>query len=202
MSALQLLTAHSVCPRQMCPTPTLVTQHSCLMPGEFDSQTYVILCKCAVHSQLSRMMHPERTSGTIPTSILILHPQHANECMHAMHECTQCTPAHSFTHSPTCSPTHTFTGLVRLPARLPTRSSAPHPHAYLLLRAVPGLSEPGVRVGSDSEFGRMWLQQAGRCTDSSFSSRISVTDRGLVVRGDGRKGREEGSCWKMTPTRY
>ena len=49
------------------------------------------------------------------------------------------------------------------------------------------------RVGSDSEFGRTWLQRAGRCADSSFSSRISVTDRGLVVRGDGGKGREEGS---------
>ena len=62
-----------------------------------------------------------------------------------------------------------------------------------LLHAVPGLSEPGVRVGSDSEFGRTWLQRVGRCADSSFSSRISVTDRGLVARGDGEKGREEGS---------
>ena len=28
----------------------------------------------------------------------------------------------------------------------------------ILLRAVLGLSEPGVRVGSDSEFGWTWLQ--------------------------------------------
>ena len=62
-----------------------------------------------------------------------------------------------------------------------------------LLRAVPGLSKPGVRVGSDSEFRRMWLQRAGRCADSSFLSRISVTDRGLVARGNGEKGREVGS---------
>ena len=62
-----------------------------------------------------------------------------------------------------------------------------------LLRAVPGLSEPGVRAGSDSEFGRTWLQQTGRCADSSFASRISVADRGLVARGDGEKGREVGS---------
>ena len=62
-----------------------------------------------------------------------------------------------------------------------------------LLRAVPGLSEPGVRVGSDSEFGRTWLQRAGRCADSSFLSRISVMDRGLIAGGDGEKGREEGS---------
>ena len=66
-------------------------------------------------------------------------------------------------------------------------------HSGLVLRAVPGLSEPGVRVGLDSEFGRTWLQRAGRCADSSFSSRISVTDRGLIARGDGGKGREEGS---------
>ena len=58
---------------------------------------------------------------------------------------------------------------------------------------MPGLSEPGVQVRLDSEFRRMWLQQAGRRADSSFSSRISVTDRGLVARGDGEKGREEGS---------
>ena len=63
----------------------------------------------------------------------------------------------------------------------------------LVLHAVPGLSEPGVQVGSDSEFRRTWLQRAGRCADLSFSSRISVTDRGLVARGDGGKGREEGS---------
>ena len=62
-----------------------------------------------------------------------------------------------------------------------------------LLRAVPGLSEPGVRVGLDSEFGQTWLQRAGRCADSSFLSRISVMDRGLVARGDGEKGREDGS---------
>ena len=58
---------------------------------------------------------------------------------------------------------------------------------------MPGLSEPGVWVRSDSEFGRTWLQRAGRCADSSFSSRISVTDRGLVARGDSEKGREVGS---------
>ena len=62
-----------------------------------------------------------------------------------------------------------------------------------LLRTVLGLSEPGVRVGSDSEFGQTWLQRVGRCANSSFSSRISVTDRGLVARGDSGKGREEGS---------
>ena len=62
-----------------------------------------------------------------------------------------------------------------------------------VLRAMLGLSEPRVQVGSDSEFGRTWLQQAGRCADSSFSSRISVTDRGLVTRGSGGKRREEGS---------
>ena len=27
-----------------------------------------------------------------------------------------------------------------------------------VLHAVPGLSKPGVRVGSDSEFGQTWLQ--------------------------------------------
>ena len=63
----------------------------------------------------------------------------------------------------------------------------------LVLRTVPGLSEPGVRVGSDLEFGWTWLQQAGRCTDLSFASRISVTGRGLVTRSDGEKGREVGS---------
>ena len=62
-----------------------------------------------------------------------------------------------------------------------------------MLRAVLGLSEPGVQVGSDSEFERTWLQRVGRCADLSFSSRISVMDRGLVARGDGGKGREEGS---------
>ena len=49
------------------------------------------------------------------------------------------------------------------------------------------------RVGSASEFGRTWLQRVGRCADSSFSSRISVTDRGLVARCDGRKGSKEGN---------
>ena len=49
------------------------------------------------------------------------------------------------------------------------------------------------RVGSASEFGQTWLQQAGRCADSSFSSRILVTDRGLVARCDGGKGSEEGN---------
>ena len=58
---------------------------------------------------------------------------------------------------------------------------------------MPGLSEPGVWVGSDLEFGQTWLQQVGHCADSSFLSRISVTDRGLVARGNGGKGREEGS---------
>ena len=62
-----------------------------------------------------------------------------------------------------------------------------------VLRAMPGLSKPRVRFGSDSEFGWMWLQRAGRCADSSFLSMISVTDRGLVARGNGEKGREEGS---------
>ena len=56
-----------------------------------------------------------------------------------------------------------------------------------------GLSEPGVQVGSDSEFGQTWLQQAGRCADSSFVSGISVTGRGLIARSDGEKGREVGS---------
>ena len=42
---------------------------------------------------------------------------------------------------------------------------------------------------SDSEFGWTWLQRAGCCADSSFSSRISVTDRGLIARGEGGKGR-------------
>ena len=58
---------------------------------------------------------------------------------------------------------------------------------------MPGLSEPGVWVELDSEFGWMWLQQVGRCANSSFSSRISVAGRGLVARGDGEKGREVGS---------
>ena len=58
---------------------------------------------------------------------------------------------------------------------------------------MPELPGPGVRVGSGSGFGWTWLQRVGRCADSSFSSRISVTDRGLVARGDGEKGREEGS---------
>ena len=49
------------------------------------------------------------------------------------------------------------------------------------------------RVGSASEFGRTWLQRAGRCADSSFSSRISVTDRGLIAGCDGGKGSEEGN---------
>ena len=62
-----------------------------------------------------------------------------------------------------------------------------------MLHTVPGLSEPGVRVGLDSEFGWMWLQRAGRCADSSFASGISVAGRGLVARSDGEKGREVGS---------
>ena len=62
-----------------------------------------------------------------------------------------------------------------------------------LLRAMPGVSEPGVRVRSDLEFGRTWLQRAGRCANSSFTSRISVVGRGLVARSDGEKGREVGS---------
>ena len=49
------------------------------------------------------------------------------------------------------------------------------------------------QVGSASEFGRTWLQRVGRCADSSFSSRISVTDRGLVARCDGGEGSEEGN---------
>ena len=63
----------------------------------------------------------------------------------------------------------------------------------ILLRAMPELSKPGVQVGSDSEFGWTWLQQAGRCSDSSFASGISVAGRGLVARSDGEKGREVGS---------
>ena len=66
-------------------------------------------------------------------------------------------------------------------------------HFADLLRTVPGLSKPGVRVGLDLEFGRTWLQRAGHCADSSFMSRISVTDRGLIARGDGERGREVGS---------
>ena len=66
-------------------------------------------------------------------------------------------------------------------------------HLWELLCAMLGLSEPGVWVGSDSEFGRTWLQRVGHCANSSFSSRISVMDRGLITRGDGEKGREEGS---------
>ena len=62
-----------------------------------------------------------------------------------------------------------------------------------LLCTMPGLSKPRVRVGSDSEFGQTWLQRAGRCADSSFASRISVVDRGLITRSDGKKGREVGS---------
>ena len=62
-----------------------------------------------------------------------------------------------------------------------------------VLRAVPGLSEPRVQVGSDLEFGRTWLQRAGCCADLSFTSRISVVGRGLVARSDGKKGREVGS---------
>ena len=62
-----------------------------------------------------------------------------------------------------------------------------------MLRPMPELSEPGVRVGSDLEFRRMWLQRAGRCANSSFMSGISVTGRGLVARSNGEKGREEGS---------
>ena len=58
---------------------------------------------------------------------------------------------------------------------------------------MPGLSEPGVQVGSDSEFGRTWLQRVGRCTDSSFVSGISVAGRGLVMRSDSEKGREVGN---------
>ena len=58
---------------------------------------------------------------------------------------------------------------------------------------MPGLSKPGVQVGSDLEFGQTWLQRVGCCADSSFASRISVVDRGLVARGDGEKGREVGS---------
>ena len=65
--------------------------------------------------------------------------------------------------------------------------------SYDLLHAVPGLSEPRVWVGSDSGFGRTWLQRAGRCANSSFVSRISVAGRGLVTRSDGEKGREVGS---------
>ena len=58
---------------------------------------------------------------------------------------------------------------------------------------MPELSGPVVRVGSDSEFGQTWLQRAGHCADSSFASVISVAGRGLVMRSDGKKGREVGS---------
>ena len=72
-------------------------------------------------------------------------------------------------------------------------SSRPELQTHVMLRAMPGLSKPGVQVGSDSEFRRMWLQRAGRCADSSFVSRISVAGRELVTRSDGKKGREVGS---------
>ena len=62
-----------------------------------------------------------------------------------------------------------------------------------MLRTVPELFGPGVRVGTDSEFRRMRLQRAGHCADLSFASGISVAGRGLVVRSDGEKGREVGS---------
>ena len=58
---------------------------------------------------------------------------------------------------------------------------------------MPGLSEPGVQVGSDLEFGWTWLQRVGRCADLSFASGISVMGRGLIARSDGKKGREVGS---------
>ena len=57
---------------------------------------------------------------------------------------------------------------------------------------MPELSGPRVRVGSDSEFGRTWLQP-GRCADLSFTSGISVAGRGLITRSDSEKGREVGS---------
>ena len=41
-----------------------------------------------------------------------------------------------------------------------------------MLRTVPELPGPGVRVGSGSGFGWTWLQQAGRCADLSFMSGI------------------------------
>ena len=69
----------------------------------------------------------------------------------------------------------------------------PSAHPPCVLHAMLGLSEPGIQVGSDSEFGQTWLQRAGRCADSSFVSRISVAGRGLVARSDGEKGREVGS---------
>ena len=64
---------------------------------------------------------------------------------------------------------------------------------WFLLRAVLESSRPRVQVRSDSEFRRTWLQQVGCCADSSFTSGISVTGRGLVARSDGKKGREVGS---------
>ena len=60
----------------------------------------------------------------------------------------------------------------------------------LMLHAVLELSRPGVWVGSDSEFGRTWLQRVGCCADSSFASGISVAGRGLVTMSDSEKGRE------------
>ena len=42
----------------------------------------------------------------------------------------------------------------------------------MLLRTVPELPGPRVWVGSGFGFRRTWLQQAGRCADSSFVSGI------------------------------
>ena len=41
-----------------------------------------------------------------------------------------------------------------------------------LLRAMPELPGPRVRVGSGLGFGWMWLQRAGHCANSSFVSGI------------------------------
>ena len=67
-----------------------------------------------------------------------------------------------------------------------------HDHITMLLCAMLELSEPRVRVGSDLEFGRTWLQQAGCCADLSFMSGISGGQRARheEQRQEGKRGRK------------
>ena len=122
---------------------------------------------------------------------------------HAPYLCPPTFQAHH--HVPTCRrapsgpPQHSYipppcTGRPHNPPRAPpTQPGTPLMCLGPLLRAVPELSGPRVQVGLDLEFGRTWLQQAGCCADSSFTSGISVAGRGLIARSDGEKGREVGS---------
>ena len=82
-----------------------------------------------------------------------------------------------------------------------------------LLRAMPELSRPRVRVGSGSGFGQTWLQRVGHCADSSFMSGFLVaatgSSRGAMVRGaEGQEGYEcrvdniSWRCYSITKLIY